>query len=341
MELIRWTTRQRYTGKGLEVVMKKILVLILSVILVFSLISCGSNENSEEWNNAAESEDMAYTTDDSTTDVGGVEYSKDMDRNEEASAPETGTVFESERKIIKSASMEIQTLEYELAIQRLTDKVNGIGGYVESSNVRGRALDDKHSSRSAHYTLRIPEHQFLQFMSDMNSIGTIIQKNSYGDDITSQYYDTDAHMKTLKIQEERLLDILRKAEKIEDIITLERELSNIRYQIEGLQGNLKRWDNLVSYSTLTVSIYEVEEIIKVEEPPKTLGQKISQRFTDSLEDITDFFEDLAVFGIGSLPLLIVYLPLLLVVALIIRKMIRIFRPVELKVEDDSDKKNQS
>ena len=324
--------------------MKKILVLMLSVILVFSLISCGSNENSANWNmntadDAASSEE--YTTNDSTTDVGGVEYSKDMDRNEEASAPEAGTVFESERKIIKSASMEIQTLEYELAIQRLTDKVKGIGGYVESSNVRGRAMDDKHSSRSAHYTLRIPEQQFLQFMSDMNSIGTIIQENSYGDDITSQYYDTDAHMKTLKIQEERLLDILRKAEKIEDIITLERELSNIRYQIEGLQGNLKRWDNLVSYSTLTVSIYEVQEIIKVEEPPKTLGQKISQKFTESLDDIKDFFEDLAVFGIGSLPLLIVYLPLLLIAALIIRKIIRIFRPVELKVEDDSDKKNQS
>ena len=234
MELIRWTTRQRYIGKRLEVVMKKILVLMLSVILVFSLISCGSNENSANWNmntadDAASSEE--YTTNDSTTDVGGVEYSKDMDRNEEASAPEAGTVFESERKIIKSASMEIQTLEYELAIQRLTDKVKGIGGYVESSNVRGRAMDDKHSSRSAHYTLRIPEQQFLQFMSDMNSIGTIIQENSYGDDITSQYYDTDAHMKTLKIQEERLLDILRKAEKIEDIITLERELSNIRYQL--------------------------------------------------------------------------------------------------------------
>lgn len=326
--------------------MKKILVLMLSVILVFSLISCGSNDNSAKWNmNTAENAEMAYsdeyTTDDATTEVGGVEYSKEMDRNEEASAPEAGSVFESERKIIKSASMEIQTLQYELAIQRLTDKVKGIGGYVESSNVRGRAMDDKHSSRSAHYTLRIPEQQFIQFMSDMNSIGTIIQENSYGDDITSQYYDTDAHMKTLKIQEERLLDILRKAEKIEDIITLERELSNIRYQIEGLQGNLKRWDNLVSYSTLTVSIYEVQEIIKVEEPPKTLGQKISQKFTESLDDIKDFFEDLAVFGIGSLPLLIVYLPLLLVAALIIRKIIRIFRPIESKVEDDSDKKNQS
>ncbi|MBI9014517.1 MAG: DUF4349 domain-containing protein [Clostridiales bacterium] len=322
--------------------MKKILVLMLSVILVFSLISCGSNENSAEWNmNTAESDDMAYSEEYTTDDVGGVNYSKGMDRNEEASAPEVGTVFESERKIIKSASMEIQTLEYELAIQRLTDKVKAIGGYVESSNVRGRALDDKYSTRSAHYTLRIPEQQFMQFMSDMNSIGTIIQENSYGDDITSQYFDTEAHMKTLKIQEERLLDILRKAEKIEDIITLERELSNIRYQIEGLQGNLKRWDNLVSYSTLTVSIYEVQEIIKVEEPPKTLGQKISQKFTESLEDIKDFFEDLAVFGIGSLPLLIVYLPMLLVAALIIRKIIRIFRPVEVKVEDESDKKNQS
>ena len=325
--------------------MKKILVLMLSVILVFSLISCGSNDNSAEWNmNTEASVDMSYNDEYETNDAadfGGVEATKAMESTEEGRAPQTNTVIESDRKIIKSASMEIQTLEYELAIQRLTDKVRGIGGYVESSNVRGRAVDDKYSTRSAHYTLRIPEQQFMQFMSDMNTIGTIIQENSYGEDITSQYFDTDAHMKTLKIQEERLLEILRKAEKIEDIITLERELSNIRYQIEGLQGNLKRWDNLVSYSTLTVSIYEVQEIIKVEEPPKTLGQKISQKFTESLDDIKDFFEDLAVFGIGSLPLLIVYLPLLLVAALIIRKIIRILKPVEIKSIDKPEDKNQS
>jgi len=325
--------------------MKKILVLMLSVILVFSLISCGSNDNSAEWNmNTEASVDMSYNDEYETNDAadfGGVEATKAMESTEEGRAPQVGTVIESDRKIIKSASMEIQTLEYELAIQRLTDKVRGIGGYVESSNVRGRAVDDKYSTRSAHYTLRIPEQQFMQFMSDMNTIGTIIQENSYGEDITSQYFDTDAHMKTLKIQEERLLEILRKAEKIEDIITLERELSNIRYQIEGLQGNLKRWDNLVSYSTLTVSIYEVQEIIKVEEPPKTLGQKISQKFTESLDDIKDFFEDLAVFGIGSLPLLIVYLPLLLVAALIIRKIIRILKPVEIKSIDKPEDKNQS
>lgn len=326
--------------------MKRIIGLLLVIVVMFSIVACGSGSNNadEAWNTEYKAdyatEDATMEMDDAAMDVGGLQNRMEASEEESAPASSTGNtqVVESTRKIIKSASMEIQTLEYELAVQRLTDKVKGIGGYVESSNVRGRAVDDHYSTRSAHYTLRIPEKQFLQFMSDMNSIGTIIQENSYGEDITAQYFDTEAHMKTLKIQEERLLDILMKAEKIEDVITLERELSNIRYQIEALTGNLKRWDNLVSYSTLSISIYEVQEIIKVEEPAKTLGEKIAQRFNHSLENIKEFFEDLTIFLLGSLPLLIIYLPIMLVLFLIGRKVYRILVPKVTYVESEEEDK---
>jgi len=327
----------------MEEIMKRLLVLFLGLVLTLSFISCGSNnaanmdyETSHDMaTEEVASMEMAEAVEE---EIGGVNYTASKSMDDSMSNRVTGT----ERKIIKSASMEMQTLEYDLAIQRLNDKIIAVGGYVESSNVRGRDIEDDYSTRSAHYTLRIPQKQFEQFMADMTTVGTIIQSNTYGEDVTTQMFDHEAHKKTLEIQEERLLTILSKAEKMEDIITLERELSNIRYEIEGLSGTLNRLQNLVSYSTLTVSIYEVHEIVEKIEKPKTLAEKISAKFNDSLEDITDFFEGLAIWAIGSLPLLIIYVPIILIFVLVFKKVYRTINPkvtYTSAVEDKKESKN--
>ena len=320
--------------------MKKILVLILSGILLVSLISCGSSNEAMNMNYKTsdyDSDDVAYTvTEEESMEVGGVNFSEAV--SDDGNRAVTTSAPQADRKIIKSASMEVQTLEYDLAVQRLNDKIIGVGGYIESSNVRGKDIEDDYETRSAHFTLRIPQKQFEQFMTDMNTVGTIIQSNTYGEDVTAQVFDHEAHKLTLEVQEERLLEILRKAEKIEDIITLERELSNIRYQIEGLSGTLKRLENLVSYSTLSISLYEVHEIITKVEIPKTLTEKISAKFADSLEEITEFFEGLAVWSIGSIPLLIIYVPFLIIFILVGKKIYSIVMKKTTYVEPPEDKK---
>jgi hypothetical protein len=284
-----------------------------------------------------DSDDVAYTvTEEESMEVGGVNFSEAV--SDDGNRAVTTSAPQADRKIIKSASMEVQTLEYDLAVQRLNDKIIGVGGYIESSNVRGKDIEDDYETRSAHFTLRIPQKQFEQFMTDMNTVGTIIQSNTYGEDVTAQVFDHEAHKLTLEVQEERLLEILRKAEKIEDIITLERELSNIRYQIEGLSGTLKRLENLVSYSTLSISLYEVHEIITKVETPKTLTEKISAKFADSLEEITEFFEGLAVWSIGSIPLLIIYVPFLIIFILVGKKIYSIVMKKTTYVEPPEDKK---
>lgn len=251
--------------------MKKLLVLLVMVTTVFMFIGCGSQneaaDNSYVETKAAVMSDITF---DQNVEMGGANYSK--------SAMEAETEFDdemmNERKIIKSASMDIQTLEYDVAVQKLKDKITGIGGYIESSNIHGRDIDDEYASRSAYFTIRVPVKHFENFMSDMMTVGTVIQSNTYGEDVTAQVFDHEAHKKTLEIQEERLLDILSRAEKVEDIIVLERELSEVRYEIENLTGTLKRLENLVSFSTLNISIFEV---YKIEEPvtkPKLLDKRL-------------------------------------------------------------------
>lgn len=331
--------------------MKKILVLLMSLVLVLSLISCGSNNNDNyAYNmNTDDAEVSVEFNGEPAMDFGGLEEAKNtsltFSENDAVAGAAPQPEVVDQRKIIKSASMELETLEYELAIIKLQDKIKGIGGYIESSNVRGKSLDDKYSTRSAFFTIRVPEQHFLDFMTDMNTLGNIISENTYGEDITSAYFDSEAHVKTLEIQEERLLDILRKAEKIEDIIVLERELSNVRYQIESLSGNLRRWDNLISYATLSVSIYEVIEFTPEVHVPKTFSEKISTAFSDSVESVKEFFEDTTVFGLGSVPYLVIYIPLFLILWVIykkIRKRLRrelITQTTEQNTNEKTNEKN--
>lgn len=319
--------------------MKKIRILLV-VVLILSLMGCGSNSNEAmNTNNVAmDMEDADYALE--APSFGGVEKGANFSFSESAEEEAlvettTNTQVVDERKIIKSASMDLETLEFDHAIKLLTEKVEAIGGYIESSSVQGKSIDDRYSTRYANYSLRIPQEHFLTFMADLNSVGNIVYENKYGEDITAQYYDTEAHLSTLEIQEERLLDILKKAEKIEDVITLERELSNVRYQIESLQGSMKRWDNLVSYSTIQVSIREVVEITEIKETPKTLGEKIANSFSDSVKGIKRFFENLTIFLIGNIPYLIIYVPVIIIIVLIIRKFLR--KP-KVKIENIEEEK---
>ena len=100
----------------------------------------------------------------------------------------------------------------------------------------------------------------------------------------------------------------------------------------------KRLENLVSYSTLSISLYEVHEIIEKEETPKTLTEKISAKFSDSLEEISEFFEGLAVWSIGSITLLIIYVPFLIIFILVGKKIYSIVMKKTTYVEPPEDKK---
>lgn len=289
--------------------MKRLIGLLLVIVLMFSIAGCGAQEYGT--NDEAPLENVSYNTS-TAKSVGGLEFAEsELEYGSPLAAP-------TERKVIKTGSVEIQTLEYEDSIQLLNAKIQSMGGYVESSNERGRDINNKYSTRSADFTIRIPKDKFETFLNDMMTVGTIVYKNTSGEDVTTQIFDNEARVKTLLIQEERLLDILSKAEKVEDIIVLESELSRVRYEIENLQGTLKRLNDLVALSTLHVSIYEVREIIEDEDVPETLGEKIADKFKRSTRALSRFFEGLVIWAIGSIPLLLIYLPIIIIIYIVVR-----------------------
>ena len=115
-------------------------------------------------------------------------------------------------------------------------------------------------------TFKIPADKFEGVRSSLAEIGKVLNQHISADDITNQYYDADTRLKNWQAEEQRYLDILRQAKSVNDILSVENSLSNIRMQIEQLKGQLKLWDNEVAYSTIQVQLQTKPNPVRVNEP---------------------------------------------------------------------------
>lgn len=171
------------------------------------------------------------------------------------------------RKIIRHVSMNLETREFANALQSIQQTVADAGGYIESQEQDGYSLGSRsrYQERNARIQARIPSAKLDEAVRSVGGFCNVLSQSENMDDITETYFDSQAHLTSLKIQEERLLAILEKAEKLEDVITLESALSDVRYQIESLTASLRRMDSQVAYSYLNISLQEVVEYQEIQE----------------------------------------------------------------------------
>ncbi len=208
------------------------------------------------------------------------------------------------QKIIFSGQIDFQTLDFEKTRTDLNAYMTSIGAYIQNSSVEGGGIG-YNRLKSAVYVFRIPKNKYNQALADMKKFGTVVFEQSNGEDVTDKYFDTEARLKSLKIQQERLLALLDKATKMEDILKIEKELQTTLYEIENLTGTLKKWDSLVDYSTLTINIKEVEQIKPVIPTEKDgLFKRIVSGFKNSVAGLWDFTQNLLIFIASALPVLL-------------------------------------
>jgi hypothetical protein len=214
-------------------------------------------------------------------------------------------------KIIRNGTIQMETLSFDETVEHILSKTSSVNGYVQSSNVSGKSIESKsyEERRRGQFTLRIPKTKFDDFIVDVGKVGSITSKQISSEDVTSAYFDTQAHLKSLTIQEERLIELLKKTGELKDIIVVEKELTSVRYEIEGLTGNLKKWDNLIDFSTLNI---ELSEVYNIKENPVSFGGKIINGFTSSLKSLLDFGKDFVVLLSISIPYLVILAVILLI-----------------------------
>lgn len=225
------------------------------------------------------------------------------------------------RKIISKLYREIETNDFDRAMEVINARTLAVGGYIQDSNVRGSGFErsNKKDLRSGEFVVRIPANKINEFVKDVEAVGVIISSRQDGEDITFQYYDTETRVKTLKIQEERLLALLKNTNDLQSILDLERRLSDIRIEIESLTTTLKKYDSLVSLATVNITVREVEEEKKIEEKEETFTGTVADSFSSSVEALISFLKAIVIVIAAILPFTIVIIIVAVPTTIIIKK----------------------
>jgi hypothetical protein len=227
----------------------------------------------------------------------------------------------STRKIIRDAQLELQTMNFEAGIDYIESLTASFGGFISNSEMFGGELyGDRKQPRTALYTVRIPAEQFETFLESFGTMFHVLRQNTSSNDVTEQYYDSQARLESLEVREERLLEMLRQGNDLEHLIRLERELSEVRYEIEGIQSSLNRLDSLVSLSTIRLAVNEVIEYDEVKETPITFGERIQRAFVDAGEDFIDWTQTLVIGLVREYPTFIILIVIIGGIVILIKRL---------------------
>lgn len=284
-------------------------ISILAVLLVVCLLAgCGAKSRSADAaymvESAADMNSSAYVTE----DVAEVE----MGGGANSIGEDLVGVTEG-RKIIKNANLTVETKDFDDFSTTLNGLISEMGGYVQSSS---QGTTKRTGLRYADITLRIPAGKLDEFISRTEGAATVTYREIYTDDVTMSYVDTESHLKALRTEQETLLTLLEKAESVEDLITIQSRLSEVRYEIESYESRLRTFDDQIDYSTVYMNLKEVERETQVAK--ETAGEEISRRLAENWEDVGESLRRFGIDFVSDLPfILIVVVPVGIIVLVIV------------------------
>lgn len=238
-----------------------------------------------------------------------------------AAAPQTS------RKLIKTVNINAETEDFDALVPNLQKQVETLGGYIESISVYDVGsyyLEEQEvKQRCANLTARVPKEKLDGFLSQVGEQTNVTSRSENVEDVTLQYVDLESHKKALLTEQERLLTLMEQAENVEDIIAIEGRLSEVRYQLESMESQLRTYDNQIDYSTVYLSIEEVRKY----SPPQTatVWQRIENGFMKSLSDIGFGIRDFAIGFVVDIPYIVLWIVLIAVAVLIVRILWKVWK----------------
>ena len=192
-----------------------------------------------------------------------------------ASAPSPETWFRSStfdpasRLIIRTgqASIEVDSLEASMtAMRRLVQRA---GGFVADASVQS----GRKQLRTASLELKVPASRFDELIEGLEPIGRLQFVNVGADDVSEEYVDLTARVANGRRLEDRLVELLRtRTGKLQDVLTVERELARVREEIERMEGRMRFLKEGAQLSTLSVSLYEPAPLVASHPGRSVIGE---------------------------------------------------------------------
>lgn len=325
--------------------MKKLFAILLATMLLLSTVACASKiaaPGSAQFNMGSSAQSAPMTAE-KYEEYGydydyGYEYevaydvAAPMDSNGVGSGSglsssllsSSGSGMLSE-KIIYSANAYVETTEYDESIKVLADMLAKYNGFIENSYEDGYETYDynnagaRYTLRNASYTIRIPSEHFNTFTDGLSAVGNVRNRSTDAVNVTEQYTDYESRLNAYRIQEERLLSMLEKADNIPDMITIESNLSDVRYNIEYITSNLRNLSNRVNYSSVYINLQEVQKYTPVVPINLTYWEQIGEGLKQTVAAVGNFFKGLFRYIIVLSPVLLILAVVIVIVVLIVRR----------------------
>lgn len=206
----------------------KILNIIITIFLFVNLIGCGGSSDSKYLMSYATEEDASMTNENDLQNINV------------------------KRKLIKTGSIKFETDDIKSTRDNIIESIKKYKGYLSSNK-------EYKSSRRINNTLiiRVPAKNFDLLLNDATKgVTKFDQKDINVKDVTEEFLDTEARLKTKKELENRYIELLKKANTVTEILEIEKQIGELRSEIESTEGRLKYLTSQVSFSTLTITIYQ-------------------------------------------------------------------------------------
>ena len=241
-----------------------------------------------------------------------------------------------DRKIIRDADLTIEVNSTTEAQQKVTSIAESNGGFVVTSEAKQKENSDP-AKRTLDIKLiiRVPSTQFNSALQQIEGLATNMpQRNVSGQDVTEEFIDLEARIKTQKALELQFLEIMKKANKVEDALEVQRQIADVRTEIEKLEGRKNFLANRSSLSTITVNIQTPTPIVV---SATGFGRTVRDAVSDSLDLASGIVLFLVRFVIVTIPVFVfVILPLGLIALYFKRRAHRVRLAHALEVNTASD-----
>ena len=198
------------------------------------------------------------------------------------------TATDDSRKVIRNAHLEFEVAKFDDAVAAIDAAAKQQDGFIDTKESVQRA----NGKIAGRLTVKVLPDHLDAFLAQIAPIGDLKNQQIGADDITKDYYDTDARLRNAQKMEQRLLDLLdAKTGKISDLLQVEQELGRVRSQIEQMQGEMKAYDALIRYATVTIVLEEKDLtqaaafVIREQADLQLLSSDVEKSYHDALTAI--------------------------------------------------------
>ena len=207
-------------------------------------------------------------------------------------------------KIIRTADVNAETKAYDDAMTLLRAKIGAVGGYISDANTYA---GDGEGGRSATITVRVPAEKLDEFLAYVEDNVHVTSSSVSSNDVSARYYDIEARLATLRAEKAALDDMLEHAATTAEALAIRAQLTDVTQDIESYEAQIRLYDDRISYSTVTIRLYEV---VVFSPESERFGARVGNAFRESWQAFKTFWVNVVLFFVYAMPFIVVLLVIL-------------------------------